>query len=65
MGHCPNSIIGEVKNVSYLRYTRRIQDFVYYAMTEGYTFQLWVRPTTRLSGHIKALVDMGVEKWTR
>lgn len=43
-------VIGEVKNVSHLSYTSQIRDFVSFADEAGYTFELWVRPSTTFSG---------------
>ena len=52
-------IIGEVKNVSRLGYTNQLKDYVAYAKQLGYTFELTVRPTTRLSGPLEQAVRSG------
>jgi hypothetical protein len=52
-------IIGEVKNVGSLSYTNQLRDFAAYASKNGYSFQLWVRPTTQLSGPLQQAVANG------
>jgi len=52
-------LIGEVKNVKQLSYTKQIEDYLLYAQKEGYTFFLQVRKTTQLSTTLKKLVDAG------
>ncbi len=52
-------IIGEVKNVGALAYTSQLRDFAAYAAGNGYTFELWVRPTTQLSGPLQQAVTNG------
>jgi hypothetical protein len=42
-------VIGEVKNVGSLSYTRQIRDFVAYAKQNGLRFELTVRQSTKLS----------------
>lgn len=44
------TVLSEVKNVSSLSYTQQLRDFATYASQNGLRFDLWVRPTTRLSG---------------
>lgn len=51
--------IDEVKNVGSLSYTGQLRDFASYASSNGYTFQLWVRPTTQLSGPLQQAVTNG------
>jgi hypothetical protein len=51
--------IGEVKNVGSLSYTNQLRDFASYASSKGYTFELWVRPTTQLSGPLQQAVSNG------
>jgi hypothetical protein len=52
-------IIGEVKNVASLSFTSQLQDFAAYAQQQGYTFVLWVRPTTYLAGSLQQAVAQG------
>ncbi len=52
-------IIGEVKNVANLSYTNQLRDFAMYAQQNGYQFQLFVRPTTVLSGPLQAEIQGG------
>ena len=54
-----NKIIGDIKYVKYLSYTSQLKDFLLYAEKYGYTFFIKVRPSTQLSGTLKALVDAG------
>jgi len=41
--------LSEVKNVQLLSYTQQLQDFAGYAQENGLNFDLYVRPSTRLS----------------
>jgi len=52
-------VIGDVKNVGRLSYTSQLRDYASYAQQNGYQFQLWVRPTTQLSGPLAAQVANG------
>jgi hypothetical protein len=52
-------IIGDVKNVGSLSYTSQLRDFAAYASRNGYTYELWVRPTTQLSGPLQQAVSSG------
>ena len=52
-------VIGNVKNVGSLSYISQLRDFAAYALQNGYTFQLWVRPTTQLSGPLQQAVANG------
>ena len=52
-------MIGEVKNVGRLSYTNQLRDFAAYAQQQRYTFELWVRPTTPLSGPLQLAVGEG------
>lgn len=45
-----SSVLTEVKNVSSLSFTQQLRDFAAHASANGLEFDLWVRPTTRLSG---------------
>ena len=52
-------VIGDVKNVKYLSYTKQLQDFMLYAEQNKYTYILMIRQNTQLSSTIKELVDKG------
>jgi RHS repeat-associated protein len=52
-------LIGEVKNVGSLSYTNQLRDLAAYAQQQGYTFELWVRSTTQLSGPLQRAVEQG------
>jgi restriction endonuclease fold toxin 7 of polymorphic toxin system len=54
-----NRVIGEVKNVGSLSFTSQLRDTAAYAARNGYTFELWVRPTTQLSGPLQQAVTNG------
>ena len=59
----PDALTGttltEVKNVSSLSYTRQLRDFATYSQANSLKFDLWVRPTTQLSGPLKEAVANG------
>jgi len=52
-------VIGDVKNAGSLSYISQLRDFASYASSHGYSFELWVRPTTQLSGPLKRAVSRG------
>lgn len=54
-----NSVLTEVKNVQSLSYTQQLRDFASYARQNGLRFDLWVRPTTELSGPLADEVSSG------
>jgi len=49
----------EVKNVAYQGYTRQIRDFTTYSQSKGLAFELYIRPSTRLSANLEAAVRRG------
>ena len=51
-------VIGDVKNVARLSFTAQLQDYLYYALSRGYDFQLGVRANTELSPVLQALDDL-------
>jgi hypothetical protein len=51
--------LSEVKNVSSLSYTQQLRDFAAHASANGLRFDLWVRPTTQLSGPLAQEVANG------
>jgi hypothetical protein len=49
-----------VKNVGSLSYTNQLRDFAAYARANpGWTFDLYVRPTTQLSGPLQQAIANG------
>jgi len=52
-------IISEVKNVNRLSLTNQIKDYVAFARSNRYTFELWVRETTKFSQPLQKLIDDG------
>ena len=52
-------LISEVKNVKRLSLTNQIKDFVAFAQSNRYTFELWVRETTKFSKPLQKLIDEG------
>ena len=54
-----NKVIGDVKNVKKLSYTKQLKDFMLYAEKYGYTYIIKVRHTTQFSSTIKKLIDAG------
>jgi hypothetical protein len=51
------TVLTEVKNVSKLSFTPQLQDFVKYCKANGYTFELWVRPSTAFSAELEKAID--------
>jgi RHS repeat-associated protein len=54
-----DNTLSEVKNVAKQRYTKQLQDFAAYAKQSGRTFELYVRPTTRLSPALQEQIRSG------
>ena len=54
-----NGLLGEVKNVKSLSYTKQLQDFSNYAQTSGLRFNLYVRRSTTFSEPLQQLIDSG------
>ena len=54
-----NLVLIEVKNVSRLSYIKQLQDFHLWAQQKGYTFELYVRQSTELSGPLQNAIDRG------
>ena len=52
-------IIGEVKNVSYQPFTRQLRDYSGWAEQNGYSFELYIRDSTRMSGPLNQAVNQG------
>ena len=53
------NVLTEVKNVKSLSYTQQLRDYAAYAQQNGVTFNLYVRPSTRLSGPLLQAKDAG------
>jgi len=51
--------LSEVKNVNSLSFTRRLRDYSDYAQSEGFRFDLYTRPDTKLSGPLLNAIDSG------
>ena len=51
--------ISEVKNVKYQSLTSQLRDFLSYSKENGYSFTLYTRENTILSGPLKALIEQG------
>ena len=51
--------LSEVKNVASQSYTQQLRDFAAYAQQSGRTFDLYVRPNTRLSGPLQDAIRNG------
>jgi hypothetical protein len=49
----PPLLIKEVKNVARQSYAAQLRDYVGLAEQNGYTVELWVRPSTKLSGPLE------------
>ena len=54
-----STVLSEVKNVGSLSYTQQLRDFASYARANGLRFDLWVRPTTQLTGPLSQEVASG------
>lgn len=54
-----STTLSEVKNVSSLSYSQQLRDFAQYAQQSGRSFDLYVRPTTSLSGPLQRAAGPG------
>ena len=54
-----STVLSEVKNVSSLSYTQQLRDFAAHASANGLRFDLWVRPTTQMSGPLLDAIEAG------
>jgi RHS repeat-associated protein len=54
-----SSTISEVKNVQYLSFTQQLRDYLSYAVQNNLQFNLYVRPSTTLSGPLQDAVSSG------
>jgi hypothetical protein len=52
--------IGEVKNVAYQSLTSQLRDDIAYAQANGYTFNLYVRGSTEISGPLQTAANNGL-----
>jgi len=55
----PGESLSEVKNVDRLSFTRQLRDYAEYARSEGLRFDLYTRPSTRLSRPLQDAIDSG------
>lgn len=54
--HLTPTTLTEVKNVQSLSLTQQLRDFITYCQQTGRDFELFVRPTTRLSGPLQEAI---------
>ncbi len=54
------TVLNEVKNVKSLSFTLQLRDYASFATDTSRSFQLWVRPTTELSGPLMDAIEAGV-----
>jgi hypothetical protein len=54
-----SGVLSEVKNVRSLSYTSQLRDYAAYASQNGLRFDLYVRPTTVLSGPLLDAIESG------
>lgn len=54
-----STVLSEVKNVRTQGFTRQLRDFADFAQQTGRRFDLYVRPTTRLSGPLQDAIAQG------
>lgn len=54
-----DEVISEVKNVQSLSFTSQLRDYANYAASRGISFDLYVRPTTQLSGPLTEAIQQG------
>jgi len=54
-----NTTLTEVKNVGSLSYSQQLRDYATYCQQNGLRYELWVRPSTRLSGPLLEARDAG------
>lgn len=52
-------LISEVKNVNRLSLTNQIKDYIAYAQLNHYSFEIWVRNTTKITKPLQKLIDDG------
>jgi RHS repeat-associated protein len=53
-------IIKEVKNRIRVDLSKQLRDYIEYAKANGYRVELYIRPSTKLSGPLRELVDKGI-----
>ena len=53
------STLTEVKNAGSLSFTQQLRDFTTYSQAKGLDFQLYVRPSTQLSGPLQQAITSG------
>ena len=55
-----DSTLSEVKNVAYQSFTRQLRDYLDYSLDNELDFNLYLRPTTRISGPLQDAIDNGL-----
>lgn len=53
------NLLGEVKNVQYLRFTNQLRDYLAYAENMNYTFYLQLPQSARIAAKLQTLIDAG------
>jgi hypothetical protein len=56
-------IIGEVKNVGYLSFTKQLRDYAAYAEANKYKFILTTRQRTQFTNPLQTAIDTGRIIW--
>jgi len=54
------NVLDEVKNVQSQSYTQQLRDYTAFTQQNGGTFNLWVRPSTQLSGPLQQAINDGL-----
>lgn len=54
-----SGVLSEVKNVESLSFTRQLRDYMEYSKQQGFRFDLYTRPDTRLSAPLQNAIDSG------
>jgi len=52
-------VLSEVKNVATQSYTNQIKDYVHYSQQNGYSFDLYLRPTTQITQPLQTQITNG------
>jgi hypothetical protein len=52
--------VSEVKNVANQSFTQQLRDYLDFAQQTGRSFDLYMRPTTNISGPLQDVMDSGL-----
>ena len=55
-----NGVLSEVKNVKSLSFSQQLRDYANFAQQSGRRFDLFVRPTSQLSGPLQEAIQAGL-----